>query len=58
MEAVHNAMSTHMIIQPYVATDVEVNLIINSFKMARLRNESVKETSRDASLTYLFPNSL
>ena len=47
MEALHNAMSTHMIIQTYVAiiygyTDADKNVIIYGFKMARLSNKSKK----------------
>ena len=58
MKVLHNMISTHMIIQTYVATDADMNVILYGFKMARLSNESVKEMSRDASLSYLFPNSL
>ena len=51
LKALHNAISTHVIIQAYIATDMDVNIIIYGFKMARLSNESVKEMSGDASLT-------
>ena len=46
MEGLHNMISTHAIIQTYVAidvaTDMYVNVIIYGFKMARLSNESNK----------------
>ena len=45
MKGLHNTMSTHVI---YVAiiygyTDADMNVIICSFKMARLSNESKKQ---------------
>ena len=40
--SLYNTISTHVIIQTYIATDADMNVIIYGFKMAKLSNKSVK----------------